>query len=482
MIIDFLNKQNTFAPDRPALICNQVKLTYNELKEKILQTAYQLIENGIKADSRVLVLSENNWEYVVLIFALWEISAIPIPLNIRLKDEDLVQLLIHSDSETILIHSGSDRRLTTLDNKIKRIIFPLKSEPRSITVSYKNKWNEKQTALILYTSGTTSSPKGVIHTFKSLISNTESANLYFHFNYLDKWLVSLPLYHIGGLQILTRSIMYGSELIIPDSLKTPGIIDAIRNYHPNLISIVQTTLTRLIEYNFSYNRQFTFILGGGPSNDKIVSDGIKRGWKIVKVYGSTETASMISAFSVNSYQDKIKSSGRPFRKNSMRIIDENGNKLLSNEIGEIVFSGESLMQGYWNNSIETNRRIIDHEYLTGDFGYIDEDGFLFISSRRDDLIISGGENINPNEIEDMIRIIPCVKDVCVVGLDNKEWGQVIAAAIILEQVNAISSNEFLDLLKPKLPSFKLPKKILFIDELPFNSLGKIKRDEVRKLF
>jgi O-succinylbenzoic acid--CoA ligase len=480
MILDFLNKQDITLQDNPAITCNQIKLNYNEFKEKILQCASQLMNLGIQSDDHVALLSDNNIEFIIILFALWEISAIPIPLNIRLKEEELNELIIHSNSEIILVHNNLKEKLIYSD---KKIIFPLKNLSHPKIISPGNKFDENKTALILYTSGTTTSPKGVMHSFHDLINNSESSNTFFQFNQKDRWLVCLPLYHIGGIQILMRAIIFGSELIIPNSLKTEDIIDAMCIYNPTLISIVQTTLTRLVEKDVNPNPKLRcVILGGGPGNDKIVKDAVEKGWKIVKVYGSTETVSMITAFSVNDNPNKIKSAGKLLGTNLIKIVDENGNLLLPNQTGEIVVSGESIMQGYWNNPVETNKRLINNEYFTNDFGYLDEDGFLYIASRRDDLIISGGENINPIEIEEAILSLPDIKNVCVVGLENNEWGQIVAAAIVQKKTGAFSSDRIIELLKPKLASYKLPKRILFVDDLPITSLGKIKLEEVRRLF
>jgi O-succinylbenzoic acid--CoA ligase len=400
-------------------------------------------------------------------------------LNCKLTDEELERLIIHSGSKIILTHSEFKNRMSGLN----KITFPLPYDTLSkidpgITDADRNK-----TTLILYTSGTTGSPKGVMLSFNNLISSVESAGTFFNFNQNDRWLVSLPVYHIGGIQILIRSVVYGSAMIIPNSLRINDIIHAIKKFSPTQISLVPTVLSRLIEKDILPNPELKNVfLGGGPVNDELVKLAVIKGWNIIKVYGSTETSSMVTSVSVKDKPDKISSAGKPLGSNIISVIDVDGNPLPEKEYGEIVVEGDSIMQGYWINEEGTKKQLLNRKFFTGDLGFLDEDGFLFVDSRKDDLIISGGENIYPAEIEEVILGLSDVQQVCVLGLEDREWGQIVAAAIVIKKSSVLTQEKIIELLKSRIASFKIPKKLIFVDEIPKTPLGKVKRESIRKLF
>ncbi|MCX6151713.1 MAG: o-succinylbenzoate--CoA ligase [Ignavibacteriales bacterium] len=483
MIIDFLNKNSDSILNNPVIYFDNVVISYREFEERILIATNKLISLGINQGTHVTLISENNLDSITILFSLWNISAVPIPLNIRLIDDELDNLIIHSESEFILVHQNLKKRLTNNSASIRKIIFPLSEDYNNEIPFCENSFKENNTALIIYTSGTTNLAKGVMLSFHNLISSALTSSSHFNFQNNDKWLVSLPLYHIGGIQILFRAIIFGSSVIIPKSLKTEDLINAIVEFKPTQISLVPTTLNRLIEKNISpYSELRNVFLGGGPSDEILLKRAIELGWNVIKVYGSTETSSMVTSVCINENPEKINSSGKSLGSNIIKIVDDKNNRLPQNQTGEIVVCGNSVMQGYWNDPEETNKRSINNEYFTSDIGYLDSDGYLYIDSRRDDIIISGGENINPTEIEQEIFKYPNVREVCVVGLKDNEWGQIVAAAIVPITPEKILSADLLKFLKCKLAGFKLPKQFLVLQQLPKTQLGKIKREEVRLLF
>lgn len=480
MHFKILNKNVDISSDQPAIISEKESISYEQLKKEINHLSGYLCSIGLRRGSHVSILCENNADFIILILSLWEIGAIPIPMNIRLLDEEIEKLIEHSNSEYLFIHKELDERLKGKD---KRIIFPLEKCTDTPSIS-SNNFEIEDTALILYTSGTTGSPKGVMLSYNNLISSAVSADHIINHTLKDRWLASLPFYHIGGFSIPIRAFLYGSTVLIADSVKAESILEILNKLKPTLASFVSTTLKQLLEKNIRPNPELRLVLlGGGPIDDELASRAIKAGWQIIKVYGSTETSSLVTAININKEPLKVSSAGRVLPGNKILIIGENDTPLPPCRAGEVLISGGSLMKGYWKNpELTESKRKFGNFYCSGDIGFIDEDGLLYIESRRTDLIVSGGENINPLEVERTILKCPGIKEVCVFPQKDEHWGQSVTAAVVKAENCQISEEEIKSFLKERISNFKIPKKIFFIDELPKTSLGKLRRDLIRQRF
>ncbi len=234
-----------------------------------------------------------------------------------------------------------------------------------------------------------------------------------------------------------------------------------------------TTLDSLLKENVSPNKNLKYVfLGGGPSQTELITEAVKKSWPIVKVYGSTETCSMITALHPDEIKSKSDSSGKLIGQNKIKIMSKN-----KNDFGEVAVFSKSLFKEYYNDQSTTNNKLKNGWYLTGDFGRIDNEDYLYIESRRDDLIISGGENITSYEVESAIKKHPFVKDVFVFALQDKTWGQIVCAAIVSE---TISEDVIKDFLKEKIASYKIPKRFFIVNEIPRNEMGKANRTELLK--
>ncbi|MGE5351212.1 MAG: o-succinylbenzoate--CoA ligase [Acidobacteriota bacterium] len=474
----FFNKYLQVSDSHPAIISRDETITYGELVRLVGAYAAFLRSSGVKKGMHAAILSSNNAEFILLTMALWSLGAVPVPLNVRLLDEDLEKLVVHSESEFVFIHEEFRGRLQEI--KSKRTIFPV-SFQQEVTENINAERGLNECALILYTSGTTGTPKGVMHTFSTLLGSARASDTLLRQSGSDRWLASLPFYHIGGFSIPVRALLYGASIIIPQSLKTEDIAEAVEAFRPTLISFVTTTLRRLIEMGVKANKELRFmLLGGGPVDTGLAEDAIKENWKAVKVYGSTETATLVSAVEIERFPEKLSSAGCALKGNIISIIDEMGQEVKTGESGEIIVKGPSVMAGYWNNAEETSKKLIGGFYHTGDLGHMDSEGYLYVEARRTDLIISGGENVNPVEVEDAILRHPGVKEACVFALEDKEWGQTVAAAVVT--AGDLQTEELTGFLRSHLASYKIPRRIFFTGELPRTSLGKLRRDYIREMF
>lgn len=442
--------------------------TFQQLAEAALSAEKHLTEHGIKRDDNVCVLSEHDFRFWIIVNALWLIGAVPVPLNIKNTEADIEWQLKKVDSKYLIDlrqckSSYGNNYCITFDN------FDFFNTNQIEISNSQYYFSQSNSALILFTSGSTGKPKAVLHTFESLYESVTAVSSSFGLNGNDVWLASLPLYHIGGFMILVRSLITECIVDFPKSLKQNDIIECINKTNPTHISFVSTTFIRILESGHKPNKNLKYaFLGGGPLSNKLCLNAINKGFPLVKVYGSTETCSMVCALKPEEFNKKPDSVGR--------VLNEKIKIIVSN--GEIFVSSPTLFKEYYKDEEITNLKICNNLYQTGDLGVLDDEGFLYIESRREDIIITGGENVSIKEIETTINSLPKVSDSYVFGLKDETWGQIICAAIVTTDY---SDETLKSVLLNKLASYKIPKKIYFVKEIPRNEMGKIMRSELIQL-
>ncbi len=477
-LIDLLSKNNN--QNKSAILSNKIKLTYLEFEGKISSIQEELLILGVGRQNKVAILSENSLDYVALIFALWRIGAIPVPMNVKLLPKEIEKQIEISNCRFLLLGNSINDKI-----KIDNVIIarmPASSKKSNIKFEEDIEFSVENTAVIIFTSGSTGMPKGVELSFNNLIQSAMTGDKIFKHRQNDRWLASLPFYHVGGFSIITRCFIYGAALIIPDSLEIESLKDSIENLQPTLASFVTTQLKRLIECGCKPNKEIRHILlGGGFMDPSLVGTAINEGWNVSKSYGTSETASFVTALTADEFKLKPHSAGKAIPPNEILIVDENRNPLTSMQLGEVVVKAQSVSKGYIGNKEESVKKFKKDIFYSGDYGYLDTEGYLFIEARRNDLIVSGGENINPFEIEKEILSHQNIEEVCVFGMKDEEWGQAVAAAIVTKDKSVISLNELKDFLKNKLPGYKHPKKIFILEMLPKTEIGKVQKEKVREL-
>ena len=473
---DFLSLTAPISPDRLALITSDVEVTYAELNHRVAVLCAQLNARGIRSKDRIAVLLDRGPASVELVHALARLGAVIMPLNTRLTSAEMRWQIEQAECRCVL---------SALSGSVLEEAILLDDLP---PVGDTGRWLNSNLNLdsdfgILFTSGTTGKPKGALLTWGNIFwSATASA---FRLGVLptDRWLLSLPLHHIGGLAILFRSALYGTAVVLPDFPGDQFDLDhlwtRLHNGGVTLISLVPTMLYRLLE---SYQRLDwpstlrLILLGGAAATPKILQAARAANLPVAVTYGLTEATSQVATADTEATRSKPGSVGKPIQWSQVNIRDEEGHPLSAGEIGEIWVRGPMVMRGYLNNPE------VKDWLQTGDLGYLDEDGDLWIVQRRSDLIISGGENIYPVEIEAVIRRQPAIEDVCVVGLPNAEWGQQVAAAVTLHPEHNLDEELLLSFCRQHMAGYKLPRKILILDTLPRTSSGKVQRDNVVNQF
>lgn len=458
-----------------------VQLDYSLLKEKVLSVAGYFKTLGITENENVALIGNNEPEYIINILALWQLKAMPVLINPRLIENEIHVQAKEADCSKILI--SKNLKIKKFEG-IEIHKYPFKTSSSKKYDDSPEHLNPDATAVIIFTSGASGIAKGVELSFNNLLQSAKISDQLMQYSEQDRWLASLPFNHIAGLSIITRALLFASSIIIPDDLQTESLIKAMNKFRPTLCSLVPTQLNRIMESGEEPNEELRKVLvGGGYISTRLVTDAINSGWNIIKVYGSTETASFVTALSEDEFYEKPQSVGKPMNPNNVIIVSESKFNLPWGEIGEIAVASPSVMKGYYANEARNDKLFKDEYYLTGDIGYQDADGYLFVEARKTDLIITGGENVNPNEVENRIIEHPGISDAAVFPLKDDDWGEIVAASIVMQNnSNKIQLNELEQFLRKDLAGFKIPKKIFIEEKLPVNELGKIVRSRLAEKY
>lgn len=463
----------------PAVFGDGKLFTYEQLSELARGYAAVLHGKGIGAGSHVAVVAHNSLKYVVLIHALILSRAVIVPISTRLTSEEMIRNITYADCTHVLVEDGIQLPVSQPKPSVLNFsdIIPTKGN-RMQPVS---EGSVEDTLVLMFTSGTTGEPKCVELTYRNFLFSAIGTKLRLNITEHDRWLLSLPVYHIGGFSIVIRSLLYGSSVIVPDSLETENVAQAVLRYDPMLISFVPTLMRRMVEFGIRPNpSQKAILIGGGPVDEALIAEWTQLGWRIAPTYGSTETCSQVATLHPEDKNGQG-SAGMALPCTKIEIRDERGFPVGFGSEGEIVVRSPAVMRGYYKQEALTRRVLRDGWYHTGDYGVIErKERYLRVIARRSDLIISGGENVNPLEVEIALRSHRGVRDVCVFPLPDQEWGQVVAAAIVGDK--AITPSAIKEFLQGKIAAYKIPKKVFFIDELPYDPDGKLRRDSVRRTF
>ena len=453
--------------------------TFAQLETEVNQWVAFLQDLGIKSGDRVGVLMANHPRYIMLIHAVSRCKAIAVFLNTRLTAHE-IKFQIQDSQSQYLLHDDQHSAIAKALSPIVQII-DIDSAKHYLYQSSVINQNIEASSIqgVFYTSGTTGQPKGVPLSYGNHWHSAIASNLRIGNNSNDNWLLCLPMFHVGGMAIIWRSVINGTTLTLLPKFDEQQVLEAIATEKVTLISLVPTMLSRLLENSLWQNLYNLrgILLGGANANSELINRCLQLNLPIMPTYGMTETASQFATLLPHEVKNKSGSSGRPLSGNQLQIVDceDHTQEVKIGEIGQILVKGKSVMSGYLHSQTDVNV----HDWLhTGDLGYLDEGGYLYVVSRRSDLIISGGENIYPAEIEAILSTHPAIADICVVGLEDLEWGeQVVAIAVTKSLITLAELRLFCE--QKSLARYKLPKHLFIWDVLPRNASGKLLRQEMR---
>ncbi len=484
---NWLTKRLELTPHKTALELKTIegvqKYRWHELAALVAQVVDILTEQGVKANDRVAVLMGNGLPFVVAVHALIQCRAVIVPLNTRLTSAELTWQM-QDVGATLLLTDDTHASLASESTRLPTLNLSRYPIPNTQYAIRNSSLSLNDLHSILYTSGTTGKPKGVMLTYGNHWWSAMGSSLNLGMRQEDKWLLVLPLFHVGGLSMLFKSVIYGNTLQLHERFEVEAVNHALDHHGITHVSLVATMLQRLLDAreDTPYPSTLrTVLLGGGPCPQPLLERCAKLGIPVVQTYGMTETASQSVTLAPQDALRKLGSAGKPLFPTELRIENE-GQPVPSGEIGEILLRGPNVTVGYADRPEATAEAIRNGWLHTGDLGYVDEEGCLYVVNRRNDLIISGGENIYPAEIEAVLLAHPMVAEAVVVGIEDEQWGQRVVAAVVLTREDGVSIEALQTYAAERLAKYKVPRTIKIVSELPRNAGGKVVRNEVRDLF
>ncbi len=436
-------------PDRPALITEQSTITYREYLQRVISAVGQLQRSGVQPGERVAVLAANSPEYVILLMALWHRKAVSVPLSTRWPAYRIARTLKHIGCHILVVDESNAPLATTLPVTVWSLEELLSPGAEPTLPDALPSLELSADATMIFTSGSSGEPKAVLHTLGNHYYSARGSNRNIPFGSGDRWLLSLPLYHVGGLAIPLRSVLGGGAVVFPDPERS--LEENITRLQATHLSLVSTQLYRLVHQSGSVEalqKTRAILLGGSAFSPALIEEAWKLNLPIHTSYGSTEMASQITTTPPGAPLDRLLTSGRPLPYREVRIAPD----------GEIQVRGATLFRGYWRDDALDPARTPDGWFPTGDLGELDEQGYLIVHGRRDNRFISGGENIQPEEIERVLLQMPDVEQAIVVPVDDPEFGQRPHAFLKLRPGASPNETQIREFLARQLPRFMIPER------------------------
>jgi acyl-CoA synthetase (AMP-forming)/AMP-acid ligase II len=520
IISEFLDLSAMLVPERTAIAFEGERYSYAQLKERVNRLADALSRLGMEKGDRAAIFDVNTNEYAEACFATTKVGGIFVPLNFRVRQEELTYLLNRAEPKILFIGNrytdmvssiraqlSSVKHFIVIDGKCEGMLsydeLIASGSPEEKTFA---EVNEEDIAMLMFTAGTTGLPKGVPQD-----NNAYASYVLTNVNPVDAEappetnVLSMPLYHVAGIQGLMAGIYGGRTLALMRQFDEKDWFDIVQREKATRVMLVPTMLKRVVDYpdfdkyDLSSIRVITY--GAAACPYEVLRKTIESfpGRALINAFGGTETASTIAALRAEDQvitgketdEEKEKklrrlstSIGLPLDDVEIQIRDEEGHSLPTGQIGEVMARGPRIMKGYWRDEEKTKKAFTpDGWYRSGDMGYIDEEGYIYLCGRADDLIVRGGENIGPDEVESVLYSHPKVEEAAVIGVPDVEWGQQVRAIIRLKKGEEATEEEIIDFCRPRLAGFKRPASVIFVaEELPKTSTGKVLRRELREKY
>lgn len=501
----------TMFPDQEALVFEGLRLTYGQLWERVSRLCGGLRSLGLGRGARIGVLQTNSSQYVETFYATSKLGGTFVPLNYRLKAEELRYTINGAQLDALLVGERYIDMALSLRSDLSSVKhwISLEKERKEMTffeclldVSPGDNTEEDmegdETNVIMYTSGTTALPKAVMLSYGGFIEyvfgNAEPADG-------TRWgatLLCVPLYHIAGITTMMTSIYNGRRLVLMRQFDSKEWLHLVQQERITNAFLVPTMLKRLLdepdldEYDLSSLETLSY--GAAPMPVPVIRRAIEKLPKsigFINAFGQTETTSTVTMLlpedhrldgppeEVEKKLKRLSSIGRPLPDVEIRIVNDEGREVARGEIGEIILRTSRLMKGYIGQDTTTQEILVDGWIHTRDLGWIDDDGYLYLAGRRDDLIIRGGENIDPSEIEAVLHSHPAIEEAAVIGYPSEEWGEIVMAVVVPKKGATITAEDLTEFCRQRLASFKKPERVEFAESLPRNALGKVIRKDLK---
>ncbi|MDH4188674.1 MAG: long-chain fatty acid--CoA ligase [Betaproteobacteria bacterium] len=479
----WIERHARFAPRDVAIRFDGEDLGYAELDDRVRRAAAVLAGLGVRRGDAVAYLGLNHPAVLVLLFACARLGAMLVPLNWRLAPPEHARVLADCPPRVLFVEPGFAGHARSVDGA---------PAPTDLSVLERDtggacaaEGRDDAPLLLCYTSGSTGAPKGVVLTQRALQWNAVNSAHMHDLTSSDRILTTLPLFHVGGLNILTTpALRAGARVTLHAKFDPEATFDAIERERITLTVLVPAQLEALMglprwrRADLSSLRMIT--TGSMIVPEAFVRKASERGVPVIQVYGSTETCPIATYLRVGDALRKAGSAGVPALHCEVKVVDADGGEAAPGNDGEILVRGPNVASGYWNAPDETAQTFVDGWYHSGDLGHFDGEGHLHVVARKKDMIISGGENIYPAEVEGVLQECPTIEETCVVGRPDARWGETVVAAVVLKPGCRMTEAEVLALFQGRLARYKQPREVRFLDRLPRSALGKVQKEAVRE--
>lgn len=472
---NWIKQRAYLTPNRVALSFHDEQWTFKELYLKSVSLAYKLNSLRLTNGKRVAILAPSTPPLIEMLYACMQAQCEMVLLNGRLAKQELAYQVEDAEVDAILV---ADEELAKLPDDARIIPFSKLYETAESEYEIAAQWEEDFALTIMYTSGTTGFPKGVCQTVSNHSSSAISSALNLGISEKDTWLCTVPIFHISGFSIVVRSLLYGMKIRLYEKFDAEKCAQEIMEGTVTKMSVVSVILENILsemeQAGQKAHPHFTTALaGGGPVPVDYLKRAEKLDLRVAQTYGMTETSSQTATLANEDAMTHIGSAGKPLFFNEIKIDAKDGES-----VGEILIRGPHVTPKYigrFNDKPTT----INGWLHTGDVGYLDEQGYLYVVDRRSDLIISGGENIYPAEIENILLGHPNIKEAGVCGIEHDKWGQVPVAFIVAKK--QMTEQEITDFCTQHLANYKVPKQVHFVSHLPRSGSNKLLRRKLMQL-
>jgi len=480
-----LGRAARYYPEQTALVSEGERLTFRELHDRVESIAAALSRHGFQSGDRLAILLPNEPEYIQIVYACAWLGVIAVPLNTRLSSVEIDRILADARPRGLIRHSSLPVPAVRLPWELILDVEPLIVASASCPGAL---YDPNAVLALIYTSGTTGHPKGVVMTHANVLANIHFLNYWMPFTEGGVHLHAAPMFHIVDFPMLFAVAAFGTRQVTIPKFSVQGFCETVQRERVSRTVLVPTMINLLLQYpelkKYDLKSLECMGYGGSPMAPELIrrTREILPNLKFAQVYGLSETG-FLTGLMDQEHKDRPMSCGRPCPGIDVRVVDESGKEVAAGQHGELVARGANVTRAYWNNPDETKLAFRDGLFRTGDIGYQDAGGYLYILDRLKDMIVTGGENVYCGEVEAVIYEHPAVREAAVFGTPDPQWGELVMACVVLAPGKSLTADELIAHCRRSLANYKIPRRIEFSEiELPKSGSGKILKRILRDRF